>query len=715
MAAKIISWNARSLETCIHPAKRSSLNELITSVDPLIVSVQDCGNLAKYNHFTSFQQPIISEHPIKDRNIMTFFKQGIHYLLVENTVKSFCTYQTFKILKSDDNDTAFFFTNIYIAGGISINDAIELEHIFEKYQYERHIITGDFNAKTKTWDKLCKEPNGNGTKILKIIDKFDYLPLNNGDPTRIAECQNHTNSAIDLTLVSASFYSNDITWGTHDDVMGSDHKPQIITLKNEPIKNKFEPSMKIVYKTDIADPNIFRSYFTGDGEELKPLPTDTKDNYSELTNRIINHITHAANKGIPNNKNKIDSLKKNKGTNVISKTKSFPKTHYWFNEDCKQASKDRKYRQHRWEKTRSLDDLILYKKSKAKFKVITKKAKKLAEKQVIDSININTTAKEGWNKINKLVGKVNNKTQVKSLVPDPSMPDIIINNEKEKADVIGQQYYNISHDNNLDPNFITNRDKFIHSEEGSTLYKQQDNTNADYNREITMGELVKQLRKRKKRSAAGEDSVNYWMIKNSPHYVHQAILNLFNLIWTSGNIPQLFKTANVIPIPKVDKDLSSPASYRTIALTSHLGKLLEAIINDRLKMYLETENLLSPNQSGFRNSKETSEQVLRLEADIRKANDIGMVLCGVFLDIAKAFDTAQHCYILQNLTKYNVKGNMYNYCKDFMSNRLFSVKVGNSISDTLSQDNGVPQGAVISPTLFLISINEISKVLDKKN
>ena len=203
------------------------------------------------------------------------------------------------------------------------------------------------------------------------------------------------------------------------------------------------------------------------------------------------------------------------------------------------------------------------------------------------------------------------------------------------------------------------------------------------------------------------------MIRNSPSYVQKAILNLFNLIWKTGNIPQTFKTANIIPIPKQDKDLSSPASYRPIALTSHLGKLLEAIVNERLKHFLETEGLLSPFQSGFRDSKETLEQVLRLEADIRKANDRGLTLCAVFLDISKAFDTAQHCYILQHLQKYNVNGNMYNYCKDFMSNRLFNVKVGNALSDIFTQDNGVPQGAVISPTLFLISINEISKVLNK--
>ena len=358
--------------------------------------------------------------------------------------------------------------------------------------------------------------------------------------------------------------------------------------------------------------------------------------------------------------------------------------------------------------------MVEYKKAKARFRIITKKAKTKADKNFIDSIDITTTAKESWEKLNKLSGKFKSKTTVKPLVPNPNLPDITVNDSKGQADILGQQYHSVSHDNNLNPEFLVKRGTFLASEEGSALYESQENTNASYNDNLTMSELIQQLRKRKKRSAPGEDSVNYWMIRNSPSYVQKAILNLFNLIWSSGNIPQAFKTANVIPIPKPGKDPSSPASYRPIALTSHLGKLLEAIINERLKRYLESEGYLSPYQSGFRNNMETNEQVVRLEAAIRKANDMGVVLCGVFLDISKAFDTAQHCYILQHLKQYNVKGNMYNYCRDFMSNRSFSVKVGSSVSNMFSQNNGVPQGAVISPTLFLISINEISKVLDKR-
>ena len=104
---------------------------------------------------------------------------------------------------------------------------------------------------------------------------------------------------------------------------------------------------------------------------LSPLQTDAPDDFEELSKRIINHITEAANVGIPNNKKYIDNMISRNDNNITPKV--FPKTHFWFDEECQIAKKERKYRQHRWEKTRSIADLIQYKKSKAQFRNITKK------------------------------------------------------------------------------------------------------------------------------------------------------------------------------------------------------------------------------------------------------------------------------------------------------------------------------------------------------
>ena len=96
-----------------------------------------------------------------------------------------------------------------------------------------------------------------------------------------------------------------------------------------------------------------------------------------------------------------------------------------------------------------------------------------------------------------------NKSTVKPLIADPDKPDISVVNNKDQADILGKQYFNVSHDNNLEPNFLEKRNTFLASREGSVLYDHQENTNVSYNNDIKMHELTKQLRKRKKTKCTG--------------------------------------------------------------------------------------------------------------------------------------------------------------------------------------------------------------------
>ena len=58
---------------------------------------------------------------------------------------------------------------------------------------------------------------------------------------------------------------------------------------------------------------------------------------------------------------------------------------------------------------------------------------------------------------------------------------------------------------------------------------------------------------------------------------------------------------------------------------------------------------------------------------------------------------------------------MFNYIQNFCKDRTFQVKVVSSLSSTKIQVNGTPQGAVISPTLFNIAINNIKKAITDRN
>ncbi|GFU95023.1 putative RNA-directed DNA polymerase from transposon BS [Trichonephila clavipes] len=102
-----------------------------------------------------------------------------------------------------------------------------------------------------------------------------------------------------------------------------------------------------------------------------------------------------------------------------------------------------------------------------------------------------------------------------------------------------------------------------------------------------------------------------------------------------------WKTAVVIPILKPDKNSALAESYRPISLLPVLSKLAEKVILARLNDHLERENILIPEQHGFRPRLSTSHQLLRVVEFIKEGNNKDECTAAVFLDIQKAFDRSK--------------------------------------------------------------------------
>ena len=201
-------------------------------------------------------------------------------------------------------------------------------------------------------------------------------------------------------------------------------------------------------------------------------------------------------------------------------------------------------------------------------------------------------------------------------------------------------------------------------------------------------------------------------MKHLPRISLQTLLNIFNRIWEEGTFPESWTKATIIPIPKPNKDHTNPTNYRPIALTSCLCKTMERMINNRLNFYLESNNIISEHQSGFRKNRSTADQLVRLESYIRNAFVKKQHVVAIFFDLEKAYDTTWKHGILKDIHKIGLKGNLPKFISNFLSNRCFRVKVGSSFSDVYEQEQGVPQGSILSPTLFNIKINNIIKCLD---
>ena len=175
----------------------------------------------------------------------------------------------------------------------------------------------------------------------------------------------------------------------------------------------------------------------------------------------------------------------------------------------------------------------------------------------------------------------------------------------------------------------------------------------------------------------------------------------------------MWKIALVIPIPKPGKNHSDPKNYRPIALTSCICKSLERIVNNRLVWYLENKHIITEHQSGFRRRRSTVDNLVILEYAIRDSFINKRHLVSIFFDLEKAYDTTWKYGILRDLFKAGLRGRLPMFVSEFLSDRVFKVRVGNTFSDDYTQEMGVPQGSILSVTLFSLKINSLVMSLQR--
>ncbi|GFU16733.1 RNA-directed DNA polymerase from mobile element jockey [Trichonephila clavipes] len=178
--------------------------------------------------------------------------------------------------------------------------------------------------------------------------------------------------------------------------------------------------------------------------------------------------------------------------------------------------------------------------------------------------------------------------------------------------------------------------------------------------------------------------------------------------WKKHCFPSSWREAIVIPIFKPGKVATDPLSYRPIALTSCFCKTFERMVNTRLVYVLEKKKsvfLL------YRVDSARADPLLItlffLESQIRDAFVRRNHLVSLFFDIEKAYDRSWRYKILRNMYDFGLRGNLPIFIFNFLAVRYFYVRIGHSSSHKFMQDQGVPQGSVLSVTLFNIHMSNI--------
>ena len=138
--------------------------------------------------------------------------------------------------------------------------------------------------------------------------------------------------------------------------------------------------------------------------------------------------------------------------------------------------------------------------------------------------------------------------------------------------------------------------------------------------------------KLKNNAAPGPDGIPVSFLKTFVDYIIVPLEIIYRNSLESKIFPSIWKIMYITPIRKPGKPKSVPSSYRPVALTSHLGKVLQSVVKDQLQDFIETFGLLSDNQHGFRKQKSCVSQLLIHSELIMKALENGNNLDSVYLD-----------------------------------------------------------------------------------
>ena len=365
----------------------------------------------------------------------------------------------------------------------------------------------------------------------------------------------------------------------------------------------------------------------------------------------------------------------------------------WWTEECRKTIAIRRRARRKMERNGTMININDYRRAAAKATKVQLEAKRKCMREVVSRINPDTSSKEIWDIIRKFKGK-------QRIINCPILYDnrhwytkeekamVMVKHYQKVTSMTGERNYNEEDLNRIDMAINTNEER-------------------DYNKRFNMRELTSGIADLPPDKTYGKDEVHNLFLRNLPANKVQYLLGIINRSWRLGVIPEEWKTAVIIPIPKPEKNLELPGSYRPISLLSCLSKLVENMVAKRLAHVLESGNLFSDNQFGFRFRRSTVDPIIGLEHEIHTSVNNKKVTLVVFFDIKSAYETVDHTLLLNMLASKGIVGNMLKWLKEFLAERKIQVSIEDILSDALTINMGVPQGSGISTILFDIILSNI--------
>lgn len=532
---------------------------------------------------------------------------------------------------------------------------------------ENHIIAGDFNGHNPVWDE--EQPSDpRGEHILDwMLDNGLECKNNPNDPTRLNP-GTAGHSSPDVTFVSPSIAPK-TKWTVVDETaMGSDHYPIIVEVKDSNVQTISTTPFRTRWRTKDVNWEEFR------GAVEEAIPSDSS--HLSLSSRIA----------------VFSDILIEAGKVHVRKTKP-SRSKFAMNPRIKGLIKTRNALRREVRTKRS--EWIAARKE---VREAQEEAKVEAWSNYVENLATDEDTSKVWRVIKSLDGSPTSSAPNEALCHNGKT----ITSNKAKADIFAKNYASVSSltFSKEERNEIRNVKKALSSpcEEAPPV-------------PFTMRELKKALSKMRRNGAPGADDIPPAFLKELGPKALGELLELFNICFVSSEIPQQWRHGIIIPLLKAGKPASEVDSYRPISLTSCVVKLLERMISNRLYTMAENGNWISDQQAGFRKGYCTEDQIIKLVQRIsdgfqRKPMERTVI---ALLDYSKAYDRTWRERLLKKLMDLGVPMQYTRWIAAFLRTRTAEVMINGTMSKRVRMKQGLPQGSVLAPLLFVLFINDIMK------